>query len=341
MKFLLSLLVALSIASVADSLAFGGSSSSSSSRTSRTTTTTTTTPSTTTQLRDLVDGNLQWYADSIDRSVQWMGDDRTSRATAAVSQDAINRRLLNAAERFMKFQSGYFSPMMSNDNNVNMNNRNNNANNNGFYNNNYYDAADDTTSILAEDFIFRGPVIGPLTKYDYIEVLDYFKIYEAFPDINPNCYGFTVDVIDPLKVRFFVKGTGTYQFPLAGFLGDLAAKKTPPDGRQYMGNTEAWSITFNDLDWMQVKCISAGYIVDRFEDESLCTAGGKGLTFGILNTLGISFPTEPGSKSLQLIQWITKAGQSGNGDPGALFPKAFSDRRTIPDWWTDSRFGAK
>jgi len=36
-------------------------------------------------------------------------------------------------------------------------------------------------SLFADDFIFRGPVIGPLCKKDYEEVLQYFSIYKAFP----------------------------------------------------------------------------------------------------------------------------------------------------------------
>jgi len=210
------------------------------------------------------------------------------------------------------------------------------------YNNGYYYEADDTSSILAENFVFRGPVIGPLTKWDYIEVLDYFRVYEAFPDINPNCYGFTVDVVEPLKVRFFVKATGSYQNPLGGFLGSTAAKLNPPDGRQYMGSTEAWSITFNDLDRMQVKAITGGYVVDRFEEDGvLCTTHGKGLVYGILNTIGVDYlPSSPGSKSLELTQWLT--GQfAKKGGPNTLFPKASSDPKTIPQWWSDKRLGAK
>lgn len=298
-------------------------------------------------LKDLIDGNLQWYA---------AGSTSTSTATAskAVSQSTIDRKLRNAAERFIKFQSGYFSPLMPNDNNVELNNMNGRMNNmnSGYYNdgynynydngyNNGYNPYEDRSSILAEDFVFRSDVVGPLTKWDYIDALDYFRVYEAFPDINPNCYGFTVDVIEPLKVRFFVKATGTYQYPLGGFLGSAAARLNPPDGRQYMGSTEAWSITFNDLDRMQVKSISAGYVVDRFEEDGLlCTTGGKGLVFGILNTIGMDYiPTKPGSKSLELTQWLT--GQFAKGGPDSLFPKSSSERKTIPQWWSDKRLGAK
>ena len=307
---------------------------------------------TTTLLKDVINGNLQWYAGSSNA----MGQSATANI---VSQDAIDRKLRNAAERFMQFQGGYFSPMRPNDDTANLNrmnqlmNRMGMSENNGMRNDNFFNSGygndngyvnsydeNDTSSILAEDFVFRSPVIGPLTKWDYVESLDYFRVYEAFPDINPNCYGFTVDVIDPLMVRFFVKATGTYQNPLGGFLGSAAAKLTPPDGRQYMGSTEAWSITFNDLDRMQVKSITGGYVVDRFEDKAFCTTKGKGLVYGILNTIGLDYlATAPGSKSLGLTQWLTGRFTKGGEAGTSLFPKASSDPSSIPQWWSDSRVG--
>lgn len=43
----------------------------------------------------------------------------------------------------------------------------------------YFNEYDPT--LFADEFIFRGPVIGPLCKKDYEEVLQYFSIYKAFP----------------------------------------------------------------------------------------------------------------------------------------------------------------
>ena len=43
----------------------------------------------------------------------------------------------------------------------------------------YFNEYDPT--LFADDFLFRGPVIGPLYKKDYEEVLRYFSIYKAFP----------------------------------------------------------------------------------------------------------------------------------------------------------------
>merc|ERR1712232_1024737 len=97
-------------------------------------------------------------------------------------------------------------------------------------------------------------------------------------------------------------------------------RETMRQKRKYIGSTEAWSITFNNLMWMQVKCLTAGYVVDRFEDKSLCTTEGKGLELGVLHTIGIPTPTKRnGSKSL-LESMI------GNDNSDALFSKSYSDR---------------
>lgn len=186
-------------------------------------------------------------------------------------------------------------------------------------------------SLLADDFVFRGPVIGPLNKEDYAEVLDYFRVYEAIADLSPNCFGFTVDPTDPYRVWFFVRATGTYQAPLGGLLGKIATAVTPPDNRKYQGSTEAWSLTLNER--LQVRCITAGYVVDRFDDKA--TTEGNGLTFGVLSTLGLSLPTAPGDPRLRLVQWLT-----GLGEGTGWFPKSSSDPAEVPRWWTSKKRGA-
>ena len=57
-------------------------------------------------------------------------------------------------------------------------------------------------SMLSDDFVFMGPVVGPLNKADYLGTLGVFKIYEAFPDITVSASGFTQDPTDP--VCFFL-----------------------------------------------------------------------------------------------------------------------------------------
>ena len=54
----------------------------------------------------------------------------------------------------------------------------------------YYSVQD--ASLFAEDYVFRGPSIGPLNKPDYTSVMQYFMMYEAFEDFSPNAFGYTV-----------------------------------------------------------------------------------------------------------------------------------------------------
>lgn len=183
-------------------------------------------------------------------------------------------------------------------------------------------------SLFADDFIFRGPAIGPLNKSDYQSVLEYFSVYKAFPDLNPNCFGYNVDPEDPLRVWLMVRATGTYTQPLGGALGKLAP---PPDSRPYRGSTETWSLLF-DAD-LKCRLMTAGYVSDRF--DSAATTNGIGLTFGILETLGLSLPSAVGDPRLRLIQAV-----NGPLEASGMTPKAVSAPKDIPTWWESSKRGA-
>lgn len=76
-------------------------------------------------------------------------------------------------------------------------------NKSGFYSN--FDA-----DVFSEEFVFRGPYIGPLNKKDYLDTMDAFSIYKALPDIDPNAWGFSIDPKDPNRVWFMVRNTGTF-----------------------------------------------------------------------------------------------------------------------------------
>jgi hypothetical protein len=189
----------------------------------------------------------------------------------------------------------------------------------------YFDPIDE--SLFAEEFIFRGPVIGPLNKADYMDVLDYFKIYMAFPDIDPNCFGYTVDPEDPYRVWFFLRAKGTYQNPLGGPLGSIIK----PKNQVYRGSLETWSLVFDE----DLKCrlMTAGYVSDRFDAQT--TTNGVGLTFGILETLGLSIPNGPGNLVLRIVQAF-----NGPLVQLKLTPKAVSDPSEIPDWFKSDKRGA-
>eukprot|EP00892_Ulva_mutabilis_P010463 jgi/Ulvmu1/778/UM010_0152.1 len=53
--------------------------------------------------------------------------------------------------------------------------------------------SEEQAAAVSEHFVFRGPVVGPLTKEQYTYVLNGFKIHEALPDVETKAFGFSVD----------------------------------------------------------------------------------------------------------------------------------------------------
>merc|ERR1740133_75145 len=77
----------------------------------------------------------------------------------------------------------------------------------------------------SEDYVFRGPVIGPLAKKDIIATLgsvaEDMKV--AFPDMENNAFGLTADdPIEPNRVWYFRRPratwSGPFKHPTAGVL---------------------------------------------------------------------------------------------------------------------------
>jgi len=176
----------------------------------------------------------------------------------------------------------------------------------------FYSAGDD--SFYSDDFVFRGPFVGPLNKNDYLATLKAFSPKESFPDLNPNPWGFSIDPINPDRVWFMVRMTGTFQKELELVPGIF---KVPANGAKVQGAPETYSILFDKDN--KVKCLTVGYIADRFEGNT----GGLGALFGILHAVGISLPKPP-NPLFRILNLIPL--------PGA--PKAVSDENDIPAWWT-------
>ena len=186
-------------------------------------------------------------------------------------------------------------------------------NKSGFYSN--YDA-----DVFSEDFVFRGPYVGPLNKNDYLDTMDSFSIYKAIPDINPNAWGFSIDPTDPNRVWFMVRNSGT-------FTGDALLRNSlnvKANGKEIDGCPETFSVIYDNDGKM--KYLSVGYVADRFEGNT----SGKGAAVGIFNAIGLPFPS-PGPV-LRFAQFVgTEIVDFG--------PKSYS--KDIPEWWTDEDLGCE
>jgi hypothetical protein len=125
----------------------------------------------------------------------------------------------------------------------------------GFY-------SDSDADVFAEDFVFRGPFIGPLNKKDYLGTMEAFSIFKSFPDIQTNAWGFSIDPLDPNRVWFMVRNTGTFSGdPL---LPDLL--NVQPTGAKLEGCPETFSVVFDEE--QKVKHLTVGYVADRFDGNT-------------------------------------------------------------------------
>lgn len=134
----------------------------------------------------------------------------------------------------------------------------------------------DDPSLLAEDFQFVFPVVGPLTKAQFVEAFTEFKVREAFPKSMGNFYNISVDPLEPNRVWMLSRGAIEH-------LGTLCfgPSKFPPTNKRINLPPQCFSMSF-DQDGKCYK-ITGGYNVDR----SVGDTEGLGGMFGIVHGLGL------------------------------------------------------
>lgn len=180
----------------------------------------------------------------------------------------------------------------------------------------------------ADDFVLRGPVIGPLVKQDLIQTLtSVAPEQDAFPDFEANVFGLTADdPIEPNRVWYFIRPrgtfTGTFQHPTLGTIeGTGKALIAPPEAR---------SVVWNDDGKIQYQ--SVGYVTDRFTGD---TTDGQGAVFGLYAHMGAKMDATPGSPITRFLQWLATILPEEMG-----IPRSYSREDDIPIWWIDPRRGA-
>ncbi|CAE8594505.1 unnamed protein product [Polarella glacialis] len=146
--------------------------------------------------------------------------------------------------------------------------------------------------LMAEDFEFAGPVVGPLSKKAYLDAIKGFDLLKFFPDSNFEMYDFRVDPFEPNRVWFTSRGKGT----------QTGSSKDSPffskaTGKSYVNPPQACSFTFNEQGLVNQYTI--GYVMDR----RVGNTGGLGGIYGILYAVGKPFPfpeAQPHKPSLRM-----------------------------------------
>ena len=147
--------------------------------------------------------------------------------------------------------------------------------------------ADDGGASLDAAFEFVGPFVGPLNREQYIEALTgALNPGDGFSDLRGRQYGFVVDPIEPGRVWWVTRPTGTFDAPWFGAEPTGRTLETPP---QAMGVVWAPS--------GRVRKLNVGTPMDRTAGNT----GGLGGLFGFLWFVGKPLPIrecQPYRKSL-------------------------------------------
>lgn len=168
-----------------------------------------------------------------------------------------------------------------------------------------FDMGVSNPDLLATDFEFVGPVVGPLGKDTYLKAVGGFKLLDSFPDFNSEFHHFRVDPFEPSRVWFTARGYGTNtgkgDSPLFG----------EPTGKKYVNPPQACSLRF-DPDG-KVNQYTIGYVMDR----RIGNTGGLGGVYGLAYAMGkpLPFPeAQPWkpSKRYRFFSWLGSVAQKMN-----------------------------
>jgi hypothetical protein len=173
-----------------------------------------------------------------------------------------------------------------------------------------------------KDYVFRGPIIGPMSRDDVRAQAGTFKITDAFPDIDRGVFGYTIDPQNPYRCLFFERWTATN----TGELELPFGQTLPPTLKKAETPIHVTSIVWTPEG--KIIYLSIGGPVDRFEGNT----GGVNAIFGLLKTAGVEFPfgLAIGSKGFILQQKIVQFIGLG---------KAWSEN--VPTWWKSKAMGAE
>jgi len=188
----------------------------------------------------------------------------------------------------------------------------------------YLDAPSPDT--WSDDYVFRGPVIGPLAKPDIINTLKSVSPMDSFTEYETNAFNFGVDPLEKNRVWFMVRPRGVFSKPYQHpTMGEIA-----PTGELMIAPPETRSARWNDAG--KIDYVSVGYVADRFTGD---TTGGMGAVFGMMKHMGIDIDGSVGSPIMRFVMWL-----GSRVLPEGSIPKSYSSEDDIPSWWTDKRRGA-
>lgn len=176
-------------------------------------------------------------------------------------------------------------------------------------------------SLYDEDYVLRGPVIGPINRADLALSQKGLGIREAFPDITIDSFGFTVDPENPYRCFYFQRWRGTNTGDL-----DNYGQIYPATNNKMETPVSLFSVVWTPS--QKIIYEQVGAVVDRHEGNTK----GKAAVFGMLHTAGLDLSANPGDKVFATIQRI---GHFVGG-----LGRSWTKEEDIPEWWVSKSRGA-
>jgi hypothetical protein len=176
-------------------------------------------------------------------------------------------------------------------------------------------------SLYADDYVLRGPVIGPIVRKDLALSQNGLGLNAAYPNVEISSFGHTIDPENPYRCFFFQRWRAKHEADLDAY-GDIY----PASGKVAEMPVSTFSIVWNP----EGKIIyeQVGAVVDRLEGNT----AGKAAVFGLLHFAGLKIPASPGDKTFSFIQRLGHV-LGGRG-------RSWSRKVDIPSWWVSPSRGA-
>ena len=137
--------------------------------------------------------------------------------------------------------------------------------------------------LLADNFTFTGPVVGPLKKEDFVKAFGGFNFREAMPDLDYRYRDARVCPFEQDRIWYTSSPKGTHDgAPLRGVL--TGGREWPAEGKTWQSPPEAGSAAFDT----EGRCVSltGRYVMDR----RMGNTGGFGGVVGLCVALGAPSP---------------------------------------------------
>jgi len=173
----------------------------------------------------------------------------------------------------------------------------------------------------ADDYVLRGPVIGPINRKDLATSQKGLDIVNAFPDIKIDSFGFTIDPENPYRCYYMQRWRATHTVDM-----DAYGTIYPATNTEMETPVSTFSVVWNPEG--KIVYEQVGAVVDRLEGNTQ----GKAAVFGLLHTAGLKLSASPGDSFFAFIQRIGHF-VGGQG-------RSWSEEEELPSWWTDSSRGA-